>query len=377
MKLLILGFLALLLLQNDALASSSFSSSYNMSEEQQPTPDNNEADTSDSSRYNLRHLMSEKKKAKLLQQQQANKKVLMKQLMKQQNNNNDEQSEKQKKKEKKKKNEQTGEEEDEMEEESSASEEVVQKTTQRPTPSPTKPLQTNTFPCFTISTYLSLDTDIQSLSNSISRSSDRSHFFGGILRLAAHDFMDYDRSSSSSPGGSDGCIDMNHPSNVGLDTIWCSNCPLQQFYERKYSHLISIADYWIAAATIVIRQTSQDNAGGSLDMMGSYKWGRKDSKRCVGSGERLPLSSGCDEVERVFIRNMGLSWSESVALMGAHSLGGGGRDVRFFFHFEYISLSALECVPIYTLMPSKTFSLSLSLIHLTFDFTIFLLEVRS
>ena len=330
MKLLILGFLALLLLQNDALASSSFSSSYNMSEEQQPPPDNNEADTSDSSRYNLRHLMSEKKKAKLLQQQQANKKVLMKQLMKQQNNNNDEQSEKQKKKEeKKKKNEQTGEEEDEEEEEESlASEEVVQKTTQRPTPSPTKPLQTNTFPCFTISTYLSLDTDIQSLSNSISRSSDRSHFFGGILRLAAHDFMDYDRSSSSSPGGSDGCIDMNHPSNVGLDTIWCSNCPLQQLYERKYSHFISIADYWIAAATIVIRQTSQDNAGGSLDMMGSYKWGRNDSKRCAGSGERLPLSSGCDEVERVFIRNMGLTWKDAVALMGAHTLGGGGRDVR-------------------------------------------------
>jgi len=49
--------------------------------------------------------------------------------------------------------------------------------------------------------------------------------------------------------------------------------------------------------------------------------------QCRGSGERLPIPSGCEESEAVFLERMGLEWRDVVALMGAHTLGRGDRDV--------------------------------------------------
>ena len=39
---------------------------------------------------------------------------------------------------------------------------------------------------------------------------------------------------------------------------------------------------------------------------------------------------GCDQVENVFIRRMGLGWRDAVALMGAHTIGRG--DASFSGH---------------------------------------------
>ena len=179
--------------------------------------------------------------------------------------------------------------------------------------------------CFSINTYKSLDNDIASIANGINDDKRRSHFLGGIVRLAAHDFMDYNlHASNKNRMGSDGCYDKDHPSNAGLDTIWCSNCPLKRLYAKKYSHL-SRADFWIASANAVIRQTSIDNA---LDMKDTFRWGRKDTDACDGSGNRLPEASGCDEVEGVFLKRMGLRWSDAVALLGAHTLGRAKNEVR-------------------------------------------------
>ena len=145
------------------------------------------------------------------------------------------------------------------------------------------------------------------------------------MRLAAHDFMDYDPSSVDDPMGPDGCIDMDDPRNAGLpEDVWCDNCTLTSLYRKKYSHL-SRADFWIASANAVIRQTSIDNA---LDMRNAFVWGRKDVDKCAGSGERLPSPSGCDQVEGVFLERMGLTWADAVALLGAHTLGRGAGKVR-------------------------------------------------
>jgi hypothetical protein len=187
--------------------------------------------------------------------------------------------------------------------------------------------------CFSVDTYDSIDNDIAIIKNNVRSERERSHFLGGIVRMAAHDFMDYDRHDRNNPMGADGCYDRDHLSNVGLDTIWCRGCPLRTLYQDKYSHL-SRADFWIASANAVIRQTS---IGNSLDLRDTFLWGRKDSDVCHNSGLRLPQSSGCDEVEDVFLERMGLTWTDAVALLGAHTLGGGSGEVRHLMLIPYDS----------------------------------------
>ena len=131
--------------------------------------------------------------------------------------------------------------------------------------------------CLSEDTYDAIDADIASMSAAINNVADRGHFFGGIVRLAAHDFMDYDRNSEIEPSlgpvlGPDGCLDFSHDANAGLPSLWCDDCPLTELYSTSYSS-ISKADFWIAAANAVIRQTS---INGSLDLKSTFSWGRVD-----------------------------------------------------------------------------------------------------
>ena len=101
-------------------------------------------------------------------------------------------------------------------------------------------------------------------------------------------------------------------------------------YERRYSH-VTRADFWIASANAVMYHASLDNA---LNLRETFRWGRRDRENCIGSGNRLPTPARCDEVEDVFLDKMGLSWRETVALLGAHTLGGGKREVSVFFRIQ-------------------------------------------
>lgn len=205
----------------------------------------------------------------------------------------------------------------------------TRKPTRSPTMKPATPTRTPTrkpsakpsskTACVSFSTYDAIDVDIANLKNNIADAKSRSHFLGGIVRLAAHDFMDYDRNTPSNPMGPDGCFDVTHASNNGLSSIWCSTCPLTLLHKQKYS-LISKADFWIAAANAVIRQTSVNNA---LNLRSTFKWGRKDAASCSGSGTRLPTPTGCTSVESVFLTRMGLRWKDAAVLMGGHTLGRG------------------------------------------------------
>ena len=122
--------------------------------------------------------------------------------------------------------------------------------------------------------------------------------------------MDYDQDNVTNPYGPDGCFDPEHPANAGLPE---DTGPLMMLYRTKYSSFVSRADFWIASANAVIRQTSVNNG---LDLRETFLWGRKDRDVCPGSGDRLPSPAGCDQVEEVFIGKMALEWRDAVALMG-------------------------------------------------------------
>ncbi|KAL7553883.1 hypothetical protein ACHAWF_017225 [Thalassiosira exigua] len=178
--------------------------------------------------------------------------------------------------------------------------------------------------CFSVDDYDAIDKDINNIQKSIRDIKERSHFLGGTLRLAAHDHMDFDPRKSPAMGA-DGCFDVHHPNNAGLETMWCKECSLRELYRRNYSHM-SRADFWISAANAVIRIASD----GELDLKSDFVWGRRDRDSCRGSGDRLPKPSGCDGVEDVYLKRMGLSWRDIAALLGGHTLGRG--NIKYSGH---------------------------------------------
>jgi hypothetical protein len=195
---------------------------------------------------------------------------------------------------------------------------------ENPSKAPTTPSPSSNPACVTFKTYDAIDKDIEKISKGITDARSRGRFLGGIVRLVAHDFMDYDRNNSTHPFGPDGCFNATHRANVGItELIWCSTCELTLLYEHKYSHM-SKADFWVASANAVIRQTSVDKA---LDLRSTFKWGRKDAASCPGSGSRIPNATSCASVEGVFLTRMGLTWKDATVLIGAHALGRGNREV--------------------------------------------------
>ena len=61
-------------------------------------------------------------------------------------------------------------------------------------------------------------------------------------------------------------------------------------------------------------------------MRGTYVSGRVDADSCIGQGLRLPATTGCDAVEGVFVDRLGLTRTDAVALLGAHTIGRGDQD---------------------------------------------------
>mmetsp|Transcript_23458 Transcript_23458/g.34794 ORF Transcript_23458/g.34794 Transcript_23458/m.34794 type:complete len:530 (+) Transcript_23458:84-1673(+) len=179
--------------------------------------------------------------------------------------------------------------------------------------------------CMTQETYDDIQANIAELARVIRNDGDRGHFFGGIVRLAAHDFMDFDRNQDTADDrlGSDGCLDFSNPANAGLPDLWCDNptaCPFKALYDTSYATLMSRADFWVAAANAVVAETSVAR----IDM--PFRYGRIDRDDCPASSSRLPEPGGCSEVQATFIDRMGVSWRDAVALLGAHTLGRGDAD---------------------------------------------------
>jgi hypothetical protein len=179
--------------------------------------------------------------------------------------------------------------------------------------------------------YREIYDDVENIASSINDPHEVAHFYGTVIRLVAHDFMDHDSTDSNDPMGSDGCVDWNAKPNAGLNSVWHEGSDLFELWQNKYPD-ISWADFWIMAANAIIFDTSEeDESGGKLDLVDTFLWGRDDRSSCQLSDTRLPTTAGCQQVEGVFLERMGLTWRDAVALLGAHTLGQGHKMVRFFF----------------------------------------------
>ncbi len=161
----------------------------------------------------------------------------------------------------------------------------------------------------------------------------RSFHLGGIIRLVAHDFMDYDENAAvGNKMGSDGCLDWDHKNNKGLREIWSPGTPWHDLWLTKHP-TISEPDFWIVCASLVIKLAS----GGKHDMMHTFLWGRQKASSCSGSGNRLPEGKSCKDNQEVFLDRMGLTWKDAVALLGAHTVGRGQNQVRWM-HISFTSI---------------------------------------
>jgi len=137
---------------------------------------------------------------------------------------------------------------------------------------------------------------------------NQADFFGGVVRLPFHDAGSYDQSDGS--GKPSGCVNPADPANNGLPEVMNGIEPIYQLHATDLSR----ADYWVIVAHVAI----QDAGGPQLPMY----WGRLDCHGYYPPMGRLPdAEKNWTEVYSVFVKRMGLSTQDIVALLGAHTLG--------------------------------------------------------
>jgi len=149
---------------------------------------------------------------------------------------------------------------------------------------------------------------------------------GCVLRMAGHDFMDF----AGGVGGADACTNMQEADNAGLKQCLSEGefgFSLKDLYSG-FCHKVSLADFLVVSAEAVMaitreRWTNQVPSASPLNLKSQFRFGRTTADAdCREKVSPLPNpEGGCREVERVFVQNLGLSWTSAVALMGVHTLG--------------------------------------------------------
>jgi len=139
------------------------------------------------------------------------------------------------------------------------------------------------------------------------------------LRLAFHDCV----------GGCDGCLNTDNPDNAGLADLIDSLETLYQ--EQGYSDIISRADFWaLAGITAVDKGIEISNEACLEDDCAVpesglvFQWGRQDCSTSPSTTVDVGLPGSLidhDGVMDFFFNEFGFDANETVALMGAHTLG--------------------------------------------------------
>jgi len=139
------------------------------------------------------------------------------------------------------------------------------------------------------------------------------------LRLSFHDCV----------GGCNGCLNVDNHDNGGLSDLVEQ---LETLYEDEgYSSLISRADFW-ALAGIAAVEKGIENANEDCDSDDcvvpdaglSFQWGREDCSTSPYTTDDVGLPSSLldhDGVMDFFASEFGFDENQTVALLGAHTLG--------------------------------------------------------
>lgn len=144
----------------------------------------------------------------------------------------------------------------------------------------------------------------------------QSNLFGQAIRLVFHDAAEIDVTQAADQMGSDGCLS-NTSANRGLLEASSLVLSVLEPMWQRYCDQLSRADFWVLFATL-----SMQRADPTHSLSVPFQFGRVDSAACSAGANRLPEpQNGAHAIQQVFLTQMGLSLSETIALFGAHTIG--------------------------------------------------------
>jgi len=165
--------------------------------------------------------------------------------------------------------------------------------------------------------------EITAMKNKI-RSVVRGSTLATTVRLAFHDCV----------GGCDGCLNINNADNAGLADIVAS---LDTVYtDNGYDSILSRADFWALAEIYAVDKTIELNNADceedDCEVPDSglvFQWGRVDCDTAPYTDVDVGLPSAKLDHANVmsfFANEFGFDDNETVALLGAHTLGRASSD---------------------------------------------------
>lgn len=153
----------------------------------------------------------------------------------------------------------------------------------------------------------------------------RSQLFGASLRLAFHDAGEINLPDASDKLGPDGCLSTIGGENKGLIEAEEEVYSIIEVSWQKFCTQISRADFWALWGKMTAERAS--NFLINLD----YFYGRTDNVECNSGAGRLPSALlGLSHIEDIFVTQMGLTMTDAVTLIGAHSVGHMSPDYSGF-----------------------------------------------
>jgi len=151
---------------------------------------------------------------------------------------------------------------------------------------------------------------------STSNTQTQADFYAKILRASFHDAAEVDMTNPLDLNGPDGCLStladnsgLIEPTSLLLTTI--------EAIWQKTCNTISRADFWVMLTKLAV-----ERADPTRTLSVPYYYGRKDASSCYyGASSRLPSAELASAIQNVFVNRMQLTLSQTVALIGGHTLG--------------------------------------------------------